>query len=106
MTIAVEAKEWTVNKMVDFIDRHKAIEAIDGKLGDWNAENKAVSILMHLPSNTRRARWIYGTDNETGEKDIVAWTCSECGEKYPFQPPYCPYCAAEMENPAIYKGGI
>ena len=36
--------------MSDYIDRNAAIEAVDGNLGDWNAENWAVSILMRLPS--------------------------------------------------------
>lgn len=36
--------------MSDYIDRSEAIEAVDGNLGDWNAENWAVSILMRLPS--------------------------------------------------------
>lgn len=35
---------------MDLIDRNEAIEAVDGKLGEFNANNKAVSILMHLPS--------------------------------------------------------
>lgn len=36
--------------MSDYIDRNEAIEAVDGNLGDWNAENWAVSIIMRLPS--------------------------------------------------------
>lgn len=36
--------------MDDYINRREAIEAVDGNLGDWNAENWAVSILMRLPS--------------------------------------------------------
>ena len=35
---------------MDLIDRNEAIEAVDGKLGEFNANNKAVSILMRLPS--------------------------------------------------------
>ena len=35
---------------MDLIDRNEAIEAVDGNLGDWNAENWAVSILARLPS--------------------------------------------------------
>ena len=46
----------------------------------------------------RRGRWIYGTDEETGEQDIVAWTCSLCGEKTQWQPRYCMHCGARMDG--------
>lgn len=42
--------------------------------------------------------WIFGIDEETGEQDCYAWTCSECGEKYPWQPNFCPNCGAKMRG--------
>lgn len=43
-------------------------------------------------------RWVFGVDSETGEQDLKAWTCSECNEKYPWQPNYCPNCGAKMDR--------
>lgn len=44
-----------------------------------------------------KGKWIFGTDEETGEQDLRAWTCSICEMKYPWQPNFCPNCGAEME---------
>lgn len=46
----------------------------------------------------KRGKWIHGIDEETGEQDLYAWTCSLCGEKYPWQPNYCPNCGADMRG--------
>ena len=49
-------------------------------------------------AKVRHGRWIFGFDPETGERDLKAWTCSECNEKYPWQPNYCPNCGAKMDG--------
>lgn len=46
----------------------------------------------------KHGEWIYGIDEETGEKDCYPWTCSICGEKYPWYPNYCPHCGARMKG--------
>lgn len=46
----------------------------------------------------KHGRWVFGVDSETGERDLIAWTCSECNEKYPWQPNYCPNCGAKMDG--------
>ena len=46
----------------------------------------------------KHGRWVFGVDSETGERDLYAWTCSECNEKYPWQPNYCPNCGAKMDG--------
>ena len=75
---------------MDLIDRNEAIEAVDGKLGEFNANNKAVSILMHLPSvePVKHGRWIV---NE----------CSLCGfltTEWVGSCHYCPNCGARMDG--------
>lgn len=46
----------------------------------------------------KHGQWVFGVDSETGERDLKAWTCSECNEKYPWQPNYCPNCGAKMDG--------
>lgn len=53
----------------------------------------------------KTGRWIYGIDEDTGEKDLYAWTCSECEGKYPWQPKYCPNCGAKMESEDVEDKG-
>ena len=45
-----------------------------------------------------RGEWIYGYDEQTGERDLYPLTCSVCGEKHPWTPPYCPFCGADMRG--------
>lgn len=59
-------------------------------------EHKKIPTTLDLTPKT--GHWIYGVDEDTGEKDLYAWTCSECGGKYPWQPKYCPNCGAKMES--------
>lgn len=55
------------------------------------------SDIESLPSVDRpTGEWVYGIDEETGEKDCYKWTCSICNEKYPWQPKFCPNCGAKM----------
>lgn len=53
---------------------------------------------LRKSEQSKTGHWIYGIDEDTGEKDLYAWTCSECGGKYPWQPKYCPNCGAKMES--------
>ena len=46
---------------------------------------------------TPHGEWIYGTD-EDGIEDLYPLTCSVCGEKYPWQPNFCPNCGARMKG--------
>lgn len=57
-------------------------------------------ILDALSADAVQGEWVYGTDPITGEKDCIAWTCSLCGGKYPWQPNYCPNCGARMKGGA------
>ena len=52
-----------------------------------------INALVDRPSG----EWIYGTD-EDGNEDAYPWTCSICGEKYPWHPNYCPHCGARMKD--------
>ena len=45
----------------------------------------------------KSGKWVYGTD-EDGNEDAYPWTCSICGEKYPWCPNYCPHCGARMKG--------
>ena len=49
-------------------------------------------------AEVKHGEWIFGFDEETGERDLKAWTCSLCGEKYPWQPNFCPHCGARMNG--------
>lgn len=98
--------------MSDYIDRQAALDAIQAereymtRREEWLAEHILTHcgyrIIEDLPAAdvepVRHGRWIYGTDEETGEQDIVAWTCSLCGEKTPWQPRYCMHCGARMDG--------
>lgn len=53
-----------------------------------------------MSADAVQGEWVYGTDPITGEKDCIAWTCSLCGGKYPWQPNYCPNCGARMKGGA------
>ena len=57
-------------------------------------------ILNSMPTieECKEGKWVYGKDEETGEDDLYAWTCSECGGKYPWKPNFCPNCGARMEG--------
>lgn len=92
--------------MSDYIDRQLAIEVCDWHEHEFPECEYAIRLvsddMKKLPSAdvepVRHGRWIYGTDDETGEQDIVAWTCSLCGEKTPWQPRYCMHCGARMDG--------
>ena len=63
------------------------------------AKQTAVDLLEQLPSapdSRQRGEWVYGIDDETGEKDCYPWTCSVCNKKYPWQPNFCPNCGTRM----------
>lgn len=83
---------------MDLINRNEAIEAVDGKLGEFNANNKAVSILMHLPSvePVRHGRWI----NDRWEDDVNYHTCNACCVeiRVTYFDNYCPNCGARMDG--------
>ncbi len=94
---------------MDLINRNEAIEAVDGKLGEFNANNKAVSILMHLPSvePVRHGRWV--EENPLDAPNCRLIKCSECGKSFivPTNVPYadwidgrnyCYGCGARMDG--------
>lgn len=68
--------------------------------GEANALNVIIGKIKDAPTvdavPVGHGRWVFGVDSETGERDLKAWTCSECNEKYPWQPNYCPNCGAKM----------
>jgi hypothetical protein len=97
----------------EYIDREAALEALsspftmralsmDELKGMRLAQEMERVVIAHIPAadvvEVRRGKWVYGHDPDTGEPDIKAWTCSLCGEKYPWQPHYCPNCGAKMEG--------
>ena len=53
--------------------------------------------LMAMIADRPQGEWVYGTD-EDGNEDAYPWTCSICGEKYPWHPNYCPNCGARMKG--------
>lgn len=110
LRIAIKALEQ--EQCEDCISRQTLYEWLDG----WKEKNKyyhsytkneiipiceVIDIIQSLPPvspQPKTGRWIYGIDEDTGEKDLYAWTCSECEGKYPWQPKYCPNCGAKMES--------
>ena len=99
-------------------DKLLALPSADARIGDYPNDLISRSALMEYCSNQKsksidnndiarfpsadavQGEWIYGTDPITGEKDCMAWTCSLCGGKYPWQPNYCPSCGARMKGGA------
>ena len=59
----------------------------------WMQEHDKALTESAQPEN---GSWVYGVDPDTGERDLYAWTCSECGGKYPWQPKFCPNCGVKM----------
>lgn len=86
--------------MAEYIDREAALIAIKVHC-PAKYETEMLARIVCIPAadvvEVRRGKWVYGYDSDTGELDIKAWTCSLCGEKYPWQPHYCPNCGATME---------
>ena len=84
--------------MDDTISRQDAIETVRKAKNLYQAHR----MLIQLPSVDAvpvvHGRWIFGKDDETGERDVYAWACSVCGEKYPWRPHYCPNCGADMRD--------
>ena len=62
------------------------------------AMNGLMSVRAADVVERKHGKWVFGCDEETGEQDLYAWTCSLCGEKYPWQPNFCPNCGAQMES--------
>ena len=99
--------------MADFIDRGKAIKAIEDLQDCYNGfsdtYDKAciIGVLQELPSAERRGKWIERevvTDSNGIEEHQVA-KCSACGRYhtipylYSFKgDAYCPNCGAKMEE--------
>ena len=71
----------------------------------WHDFNTVMHVLDEAPTidavPMKHGRWVFGVDKETGERDLKAWTCSECNEKYPWQPNYCPHCGAKMDGEKV-----
>lgn len=85
--------------MDDLISRRAAIDAVRQFYDEFSDNEKSIEeIIAELPSAQRKGKWIFGVDEETGERDLKAWTCSLCGGKYPWQPNYCPNCGADMKG--------
>lgn len=87
----------------DLIRRSDAIRAVS-KVDDYGdgigfeVRSHCLVELELVPSADRpHGEWIYGTD-EDGNEDAYPWTCSICGEKYPWYPNYCPNCGARMKG--------
>lgn len=59
---------------------------------------KTLSDVIRLSVERKHGKWVFGFDEETGEQDLYAWTCSLCGDKYPWQPNFCPNCGADMRG--------
>ena len=55
------------------------------------------TLLLQVPTidavEVVHGKWTYGTN-----EDPYPWTCSICGEKYPWYPNYCPNCGADMRG--------
>lgn len=87
-----------VNKLVDELARAISDEKCHIQRG--RNYGRIMHDILDLPSvepERKTGEWIYGTDDETGKIDLYAWTCSECYEKYPWKPKFCPNCGAKME---------
>jgi rubrerythrin len=87
--------------MSDLIRRDEVLRLAEcGKLLSGFYGERAKDIIKAIPSVEERkeGKWVYGKDEETGEDDLYAWTCSECGGKYPWKPNFCPNCGAKMER--------
>lgn len=81
--------------MEDLIKREDAIRVAEYPRIDALTEEERVALIMEIPSAENKGEWIYGTD-EDGIEDLYPLTCSICGEKYPWQPNFCPNCGARM----------
>ena len=90
----------------DLIKRSDAIEAVMNtepvfavdSLEPYQKTKDVVEALEAVPAADRPSgEWVYGTD-EDGNEDAYPWTCSICGEKYPWYPNYCPHCGAKMKG--------
>lgn len=102
--------------MDDLIRRSEAIEILENT--DWYHQNRNKDMVIGANPDEHQAwykaddvynalesapsalpekgSWVYGVDTDTGERDLYAWTCSECGGKYPWQPKFCPNCGVKM----------
>ena len=81
--------------MSDYVDRTAAKNAV---FFDKLAMNRICSLPSADVVERKHGKWVFGFDEETGEQDLYAWTCSLCGEKYPWQPNFCPNCGADMRG--------
>ena len=80
--------------MPDYIDN---ILVVRHYCNGMVAMNEECYKRLQTRDEPKSGEWVYGTD-EDGNEDVYPWTCSICGEKYPWCPNYCPHCGARMKG--------
>ena len=97
MSVLIKGMEMPKNCFMCYLSRLNGERLFCNVTGEEVLRYKiAPECPMTEATERKHGKWVFGFDEETGEQDLYAWTCSLCGEKYPWQPNFCPNCGAQM----------